>query len=141
MPLEQLESKDSDFRKFIKSLNKNVKNKKWDKVLKMCNKLHYDEQIEIVETDEQYLLNNFQIYSLPGDGFVISNSLPVKEGGAFATLNQIRGLKLIGTDPRQDEGDDFSVYGYVELENGIILATQLLITKQNGEYELTGPVG
>lgn len=126
---------------FIKNLYKYIESKDWEKLIALSNQEHIDEQFDLCGSKENYILNNLQIYSHWSKNRVISNSLDDIEGDQYAKLNQIKKLNLIGFNSKETSDSTKSYYGYVELENRLILSVIVSITNKSGKYELTGPVG
>lgn len=140
-PIHELSTNDPELKEFIKNLYLIFRTKNWMQIIEISNKDHYAEQGEFLGNDTAYIENNISIYSHWQHKVVVKNQLESKIDEGFDRLNQIKSLKLIGMDPNGSYGKTMKFYGYVEKENGIMLAVYLLITKRSGKYELTGEVG
>ena len=141
IPINELMAGDPELKQFIKKLNSIFRKKEWNKIIEISNKAHYEEQGTFLGNDTMYVYNNISIYSHWEQGVVIKNKLSFENTSGFESLDQIKTLTLIGRNPEKSYGETYDYFGYIEKENGIILAVYFSITKRTGEYELTGDVG
>lgn len=143
IPINELVEQDPELKRFLKELNTVFRKKDWMKIIEISNKEHYQKQGSFLGDDTLYVYNNISIYPHWERGVVVTNSLGNENDneGGFDKLNQIKSLKLVGRKPEKSYGKTYDYYGYVEKNNGVILAVYFSITKRSGKYELTGGVG
>lgn len=141
IPMEELTSEDRELNMFFRKLEAIFRKKDWMKIIEISNPAHYAEQGSFLGNDTLYVYNNINVYLHWEHQVIIKNHLNHENTKGFEALDQIKHLKLIGRSPQETYENTYSYYGYLEKENGVILAVYFLVTDRDGAYELAGGVG
>lgn len=141
IPLQKVYEEEPKLEAFIDKINKIFHEKNWMSIIDISSPAHYREQGEFLGSDSLYVTNNINVHPYWKNRVVIENQLFVDSLSGFEALNQIQKLEIIGRETEAYSENAYRYFGYLQKENGKILAIYFMIVNRDGEYQLTGAVG